>query len=484
MANIFNGLGTASAIIGMHNDSQDRKDRHMREKNIAAAGQVAAGGDTKRASEMLMATGDIEGANAFEQMANAREDRTRRIAREDKAEARADQEYESNKASRAILGEVLGGDQTGEAYQAGAARMAAFNPEMAIEMNAQGQALTQQQEAQFAQELVSGFAATPKPQRAEAMKAMAEQYKDQLDPDIYAMMTNDDPSDDTRAAIIWGTRYGADVSPLQAEMAMDQEEAMRKRIAEHDMRLEVAAKRAEKGNGQSPYYGDAINMEASERRLIMQDESTMLEDADAAAGQAMRFADAATRWIRTAERLNVSTDHMGGGAGGQMQRNREGLGTSKWNTLGGIAEEMVRMTRVPGSGVFTDADAERAQKSVLGAQHDWATNQLMERFAVNFAKHTQGRADYLRWARDTFGHAGGMDSPEARAVWDDYKQMFPLTIDGEPGRDGQATFENNPNYMDFKSYLGMRQEAYRLRQQYGVDQNTSAEDLNAELDNL
>lgn len=488
MANLYNGLGAASAIIGMHNDAQDRKDRQRREENIASAGAIAAKGDTKRASEMLMATGDIEGAMAFEDIANSREDREFLKSERADAVAERQRERERGDAERTLLSEIMGGDQTADALQAGSAEMALLNPEMAMGIAGQAQQTRQQEQAAGASQILTSYMAADRKGRRQFIEQVQNnpEWASQIPSNVKAMLEDDDPSNDDQAVAEWVESYAPGAAaPLLQEIqqtrALQAEEASRRRIMELDAELSRKAKEAKNnGDGLSPYYAGAENLESAERRLIMGQENDMLEGAMASAEQASKYANAAMRWVNYATQNDVSTQNMGGGAWGAAQRNREGLGTSKWNDLAGIAEEMIRMTRVPGTGVFTDADARRAEKSVINAGKDWMSNLEATRFANRYAEHTQGRVDFLKWARDTYGHAGGMDSWQARAVWEEYRETFPITVDDGMTEDGLEKFKINDNYVDFKGFLSLKEQQRLAYQRAQEDEGKSADELRAE----
>jgi len=481
MSRVFNGLGAAQAILEMHNDSQDRKDSQRRRENIAAAGQVAADGDTAKASRMLMEVGDLDGAGFFEDLGNTREDRQfeRQVVKEDRQFELEERDLarKERTASRQILSDVLGGEQT---YKQGAAAMAIHNPEMALGMAEQGRQLTKEQEAQFAQELVNGFYAQPKRGRAKAMREMAEQHKAELDPDIYEMMTNDDPSDDTRAAIMWGTRNGADVSMLQRELEVEFEAEQRRKLLAYEASLEAQARRADNGTDINPYHPSARNMDGADRRIIMKEESEEIEAARNRRQAAERYAERANKMLEIAGSEGVE-DGFGPGVFNQFGRSASGaFGQDAWNSINGIMEEMVRETRVPGSGVFTDKDAERAQKSVLGLNKDFQTNVNAAEFASLYAQHARSREDFLTFARETFGVAGGINDGQAQLLWEEYKNSNPLTVNtSEDGDDG--SFGINRNYTGFNQWVARQQQIALTRRKAEDIAAGSDEDIRSGL---
>lgn len=421
MSNIFNGMSVAQQIYQMRDDRQDRKTAETRERNIAAAGQVASQGDTKGASEMLLSAG---------QVAEAREYEDRDYTRYERGEAKVDRQFQLDERQREkkernherkVATELYSNPLTEESLQAAAGQIASVDPAQAGQFASASYEMGKVEKAGMANQVMSGYVAGNREQRTQFVKSVLDNpdYANDIDDTTREMLENDDPSDDDMAVAQWVQKHGGDATPLLDQIEKD-------RAARRSRDIKLAVESAKKSGTANTILADGLGDQPSGVITSFLDRQFDMEESAAEDLSSRREqANVAREFVDFLNQHPDIKENMGGGTLGDLGRQFAGMGDARYRELGGITQRLVTLTKKPGSGVFTDDDARRAEESVMSAQMTPEGVDRLLRIATGMEAYSQSHSDYLD--RMSIEHGQGwVSNGSHRAVWQRYRAQNPL----------------------------------------------------------
>lgn len=422
---------------------QEGWDQSERKSQIQRIGAMASRGDLQGASSAMMQIGTPEALQAGLQM-------------RDQAKLEA-QEKKTTKTRGAAAEAFARGLEDGEIDEAdynAIASIYAQGGDIENAMAAQQQAVTMQQETETkaVQGVVDGLTiALNSGDQTEAAAFMDQIKNDELvrmtldEPEnaqIKRLLYDEDPANDVRAMAMWAANQGADTTDLMAyhEAERDQQRELELEAAK------AATDRLGPGGG-GRLHRSLVGMPDAMLNAAYKNDNEIRDNAQQRLDRVSNLSNLTNRFMSLAYEIageNEDWSWSGSGPGAVAARY---LKPTEMSELKGISERIIAGIREAGTGTFTDADAARAEKSVVSVNMD---KDGMERAVRNMRllmdRHTAQTEFYQAYFDSDAGGHGSMN--EARNLWNSYKYDVPIFVEYDDG-----SIRENPNAMSIYEWM-------------------------------
>ena len=256
-----------------------------------------------------------------------------------------------------------------------------------------------------------------------------------------SLLFDNNPENDIEALAMWGGMNGADTDGLRG---------WARREREQKQKLEIEAAKAatdRQGPGAGRLHRTMVGMPDTVVGKAYDTDTEIRQEASEEVGRLGYLASEADRFMAMANEIAEKHGWNWLGAGWIENLERMRLPT-EMQTLQGISEILIQEMKKPGSGTFTDKDAERAGRSVINFNMD---REGIERAA----RHARIMADRARMQAEFYdvynnGPDGGVGSMEAaRGLWNQYKYAVPMFVEYSDG-----SVRENPDNMSIYEWMG------------------------------